>query len=75
MRNESVPCRNLYFEEINALGKRREGAEEKLGVKIALAMVLATQSEDPSLEMYSYRRFKRFIWQPGDEPAEFQEYN
>lgn len=73
MRNESVPCRNLYFEEINALRKRQEGAEEKLGVEITLAMVLATQSEDPSLEMSAYRRFKRFIWQPGEEPSEFHD--
>lgn len=43
----------------------------KLGLDIALAMVLATQSEDPRLEAFAYQRFKRFLWQPGEEPKEF----
>jgi hypothetical protein len=47
---------------------------DRLGLDIALAMVLATQSEDPKLEAYAYQCFKRFLWQPGEGPIEFQEY-
>jgi hypothetical protein len=50
------------------------GEAAKLGFKIALAMVLATQSEDPKLEAFAFQRFKRFLWQPGEEPREFRQH-
>lgn len=47
----------------------------KDGCSIGNAMVDAVQSEDPKMEMFAYRNFKRFIWDPGQEPAEFARYD
>lgn len=62
---------------IEVISKMKDGAENeaaKLGFDVALAMVLATQSEDPKLEAAAFSRFKNFLWQPGDEPKEFYQH-
>jgi uncharacterized membrane protein YgcG len=71
MRDLIVPLCNVHLTVISQM-KEKESA--KLGLDIALAMVLATQSEDPRLEAFAYQRFKRFLWQPGEEPREFHRY-
>jgi hypothetical protein len=43
-----------------------------LGLEIALAMILATQSEDEKLEKFAFQQFKRFLWQDGEGPQEFR---
>jgi hypothetical protein len=74
MRDLLMPLRNVHYEVINKLRNDTTNEADRLGLDIALAMVLATQSEDPKLEAYAYQCFKRFLWQPGEEPIEFQEY-
>jgi hypothetical protein len=74
MRDLRVPFRKVYLEEINRLRIEAENESKRLGLDIALAMVLATQSEDAKLEAHAYQRFKRFLWEAGEEPAEFQEH-
>jgi hypothetical protein len=74
MRDLIMPLRNVHLEVINKLRNETTNESERLGLDVALAMVLATQSEDPKLEAHAYKCFKRFLWQPGEEPAEFQEY-
>lgn len=56
--------------------KEKESTESgRLGLDIALAMILATQSEDPRLEAFAYQIFKRFLWHPGEEPREFYHHD
>ena len=74
MRDLIMPLRNVHYEVINKLRNETTNEAERLGLDVALAMVLATQSEDAKLEAHAYQCFKRFLWQPGEEPAEFQEY-
>jgi hypothetical protein len=74
MRDLIMPLRNVHYEVINKLRNEAANEAERLGLDIALAMVLATQSEDPKLEAHAYQCFKRFLWQPGEEPIEFHEY-
>jgi hypothetical protein len=71
MRDLIMPLRNIHFEVITGLIDKAQSEAEKLGVKIALAMVMAVQSEDERLERYAYRRLKRFLWRKGEEPREF----
>jgi hypothetical protein len=55
----------------------KEDAEHpahKMGLEIALAMILATQAGDPKLERYAFQCLNRFIWLPGEEPAEFRQH-
>ena len=73
MRDLIMPLRNVHYEVINKLRNETTNEAERLGLDVALAMVLATQSEDAKLEAHAYQCFKRFLWQPGEEPAEFQE--
>ena len=73
MRDLIVPLRNVHLNVISELKKDATGEAAKLGFDIALAMVLATQSEDPKLEDFAFQRFKRFLWQPGEEPREFRQ--
>lgn len=74
MRDLFLPERNQHLTAINAMKENATGEAAKLGIKIALAMVLATQSEDPKLEAFAFQRFKRFLWQPGEEPREFRQH-
>lgn len=71
MRDLWIPMRNTHLTVIEQLKDQQTSDAAKLGLDIALAMVLATQSEDRSLEAYAYQRFKRFLWLPGEEPPEF----
>lgn len=75
MRDQLVPMRNVHLEVISQMKDGAENEAAKLGFDIALAMVLATQSEDPRLEAAAYSRFKNFLWQPGDEPKEFYQHS
>jgi len=74
MRDLIMPLRNVHFEVINKLRSDTTNEADRLGLDIALAMILATQSEDDKLEAHAYRSFKRFLWQVGEEPIEFQRY-
>lgn len=74
MRDLFVPERNVHLTAISEMKDNAAGEAAKLGFKIALAMVLATQSEDPKLEAFAFQRFKRFLWQPGEEPREFRQH-
>jgi hypothetical protein len=74
MRDMIVPLRNVHFEVISEAKKNEPKEAARLGLDIALAMILAIQSEDPKLEAFAYKRFKRFLWQPGEEPIEFLEH-
>lgn len=71
MRSQPIWQRNQH---LNALSGMIDGAptpEARIGYEIALAMVLATQSEDVGLEGQAYRAFREYLWAPGDEPQEF----
>jgi hypothetical protein len=74
MRDMIVPLRNVHLTVISQMKEKETSEAAKLGLDIALAMVLATQSEDPKLEAFACRRFKRFLWQPGEEPMEFRQF-
>jgi hypothetical protein len=74
MRDLLMPLRNVHFQVINKLKSDTTNEADRLGLDIALAMILATQSEDDKLEAHAYRCFKHFLWQKGEEPIEFQEY-
>lgn len=69
-----MPLRNMHFEAINRTADEVDNEAAKLGTKIALAMVLAVQSEDDGLEGYAYRGLKKFLWLPGEEPQEFWDH-
>jgi len=71
LREEPIYMRCTHHEVICNMINKAEREAEKLGLEICRAMVLATQSEDPALEAFAFDRFKRFLWRPGEEPAEF----
>src|SRR5688572_1483534 len=71
MRDLIMPLRNQHFEVINGMRMKEQDEATKLGLQIALALVLAVQSEDAKLETYAVECFKQFLWQPGEEPFEF----
>lgn len=75
MRDLLIISRNVHLTVLSEMIESQEDADSRLGVHIALAMVLATQSEDRKLEGVAYRRFKKYLWAPGDEPAEFAEHD
>jgi hypothetical protein len=72
MRDLIMPMRNVHFEVINEMRDQEDDPVLQMGLDIALAMVLATQAGDPKLEAYAFRCFNRFMWLPGEEPAEFR---
>lgn len=74
MRDMIMPMRNIHFEVISKMKAGTENPAQKLGLEIALAMVLATQADDRKLEAYAFRCLNRFIWLPGEEPAEFRQH-
>ena len=61
-----IPMRNLHLTVISELKAKAEDAADRLGLDIALAMILATQSEDGKLEAFAYQTFKRYLWMPGE---------
>jgi hypothetical protein len=71
LREEPMYARNTHYEVICNMIDKTESETGKLGLEICRAMVLATQSDDPTLEAFAFDRFKRFLWRPGEEPAEF----
>lgn len=71
MRNLIVPLRNGHLTVVSQLKNQQTSEAERLGLDVALGMILATQSEDPKLEAYAFKYFKQFLWQPGEEPTEF----
>jgi hypothetical protein len=71
LREEPMYARNIHLDVLSKMIGEAESDGGKLGLEICKAMVLATQSEDDRLEAYAYRRFKRFLWRPGEEPREF----
>ncbi len=71
LREEPMYARSIHHDVISKMIDAAEGQAGKLGLQICRAMVLATQSEDPALEAFAFDRFKRFLWRPGEEPAEF----
>ena len=71
MRDQILPMRNIHLQAITSMIDNAEDKCGKLGLKIALAMVLAVQAEDEKLERYAYNSFKRFLWAKGEEPEEF----
>jgi hypothetical protein len=71
MRDMLVPLRNVHLEVISQMKNKTTSKSVQLGLDIAFAMILATQSEDRKLETFAFNSFKRFIWQPGEEPSEF----
>ncbi|WKW51226.1 hypothetical protein [Rhodomicrobium lacus] len=71
MRDQILPMRNMHFEVIQGQIQNATNECAKLGLKVALAMVLAVQSEDEKLERFAYRNFKKFLWTEGEEPEEF----
>ena len=50
MRDLIMSLRNVHYEVINKLKNETTNEAERLGLEVALAMVLATQSEDAKLE-------------------------
>jgi hypothetical protein len=71
LREEPMYARNIHYEVISNMINKAESEAGKLGLEICRAMVLATQSEDATLEAFAFERFKRFLWRPGEEPQEF----
>lgn len=71
MRDQLVLMRNTHFTVAQKLIDEQPDEPGKLGLKIAMAMILATQSEDEKLEKFAFQQFKRFLWQEGEEPQEF----
>ena len=74
MRDQLMPLRNGYIEVISKAKKETDSEADRLGLDIAEAMLLATQSEDAKLEGFAYHCFRQFLWQPGEEPAEFSHH-
>lgn len=75
MRDQLVPVRDLHLGVISQMKDQAPNKAASLGIDIALAMVLATQSEDQKLEAAAFKRLKKFLWQPGEEPKEFFEHD
>jgi hypothetical protein len=74
MRDRLIPLRNLDLDVISQM--KDEAAGDKsilLGLEVAQAMILATQSGDRLLEAFAFKCFKKFLWQPGEEPSELYE--
>jgi len=68
-----------YRREVHrkALTEMEEGLgpeHQKMGVRVARALILAIASEDRNLERHAVLRFKEFIWLSGEEPPEFYEH-
>jgi hypothetical protein len=74
MRDQLIPLRNGYMEVISKRKKETASEADRLGLDIAEAMLLATQSEDAKLEGFAYHCFRQFLWQPGEEPTEFSQH-
>jgi hypothetical protein len=72
MRDQLVPVRNTHFTMAQKLIETQPDEPGRLGLEIALAMILATQSEDEKLEKFAFEQFKRFLWQEGEGPQEFR---
>ena len=72
MRDQLVLMRNTHFTAAQKLIATQPDEPGKLGLEIALAMILATQSEDEKLEKFAFQQFKRFLWQDGEGPQEFR---
>jgi hypothetical protein len=72
MRSQLVLMRNTHFTAAQKLIATQPDEPGKLGLEIALAMLLATQSEDEKLEKFAFQQFKRFLWQEGEGPQEFR---
>jgi hypothetical protein len=71
MRDQLMQMRHIHFQVINQGMKSAENEAQKLGREIALAMVMAVQSEDEKLERFAFKQFRKFIWVTGEEPKEF----
>lgn len=71
MRNQPIWQRNRHLSALSGMIDGAPTAEAKIGYEMALAMVLATQSEDLGLEGQAFRAFREYLWVPGDEPEEF----
>jgi hypothetical protein len=71
MRDMPVWSRDVDLRDLSKMIESAPTEPARVGYKIALAMVLATQSEDLQLEARAYQAFKQYLWPPGDEPAEF----
>jgi hypothetical protein len=72
LRDQLVLMRNTNLTVAQKLIATQPDEPGKLGLEIALAMILATQSEDEKLEKFAFQQFKRFLWQQGEEPQEFR---
>lgn len=75
MRDLMIFTRNIHLSVISDSLKAEQDPDLRLGLNIAFAMILATQSEDRKLEGVAYKRFKKYLWAPGDEPHEFAEHD
>jgi len=75
MRDLLVYTRNIHLSVITQAIKDESDRDQRTGLRIAFSMILATQSEDRKLEGVAYKRFKKYLWAPGDEPAEFAEHD
>lgn len=75
MRDLMIFTRNIHLKVISDCLSEEDDENTRIGLHIAMAMVLATQSEDHKLEGVAYRRFKKYLWAPGDEPVEFTEHD
>ena len=72
LRDQLVLLRNAHFTVAQKLIATQPDEPGKLGLEIALAMILATQSEDEKLEKFAFQQFKRFLWQESEGPQEFR---
>lgn len=72
LRDQLVLLRNTHFTMAQKLIATQPDEPGKLGLEIALAMILATQSEDEKLEKFAFQQFRRFLWKEGEEPEEFR---
>jgi len=72
MRGMIAPLRNKHLEAIENVKAHEATESRKLGVELAGALILATQTADLALEGYAYRCFRRYLWAPGEEPVEFR---
>lgn len=74
MRDMPSYRRNFHFEAMSNYQETLETEHEVIGARVAKAMLMAVQSEDRILERHAFSRFREFLWLPGEEPDEFQEY-
>lgn len=66
--------RNVHFEAMSNIKERQATDHQAIGVRVARAMLMATQSEDRLLEQHAFNRFRDMLWLPGEEPAEYLDY-